>query len=372
MPVRSRRTVQGRSPAQGADEQGTSRHRALGAARGQWLVLGKDGRLTAYALGAEGVLRWTENRPGDTTWTAPELLPVPGLTDLSVVQGQGGFVHLVGRRTVHRDGGDAVDLVSATQFQTGRPTTQWHSLGNPHTEREKAAGLGTPTPAVSSSGMVHVFVRNAGGSLLVRREKAGGTWHAWQDLKARPVLDGTAAVTTEAGCVSILAPSGGAALHLRQHEPEGSYQQDQDIPFGHTPGTAAGLETAPGRVTYYWADDATGGIVAYRPGTWAIPLGGASSPDPVAALRAPLDGYDCTVLAHRALDGQVMLTACGTENEGGGVWWSPTGEHCVGGPALACDAYGRVVLALIDEDGALRIARQNREPGLALEPSVRV
>jgi hypothetical protein len=34
--------------------------------------------------------------------------------------------------------------------------------------------------------------------------------------------------------------------------------------------------------------------------------------------------------------------------------------------------YGRVVLALIGEDGALHVARQRREPGLALEPSVRV
>ncbi|MEV6306993.1 hypothetical protein AB0M10_00135 [Streptomyces sp. NPDC051840] len=347
-------------------------HRALRAARGQWLVRGKDGRLTAYALGAEGVLRWTETRPAGTTWTGPELLPVHGLTDLSVVQGQGGFVHLVGRRAVRGGSGESVDLVSATQFQSGRPTTKWHSLGNPHAEREKAARLGIPTPAVSASGMVHVFVRNADGSLVVRREKVGGTWHAWQDFKARPTRDGTAAVTTEAGHVSILAPSDGATLHLSQHEPEGGYQRDQDIPFGHTPGTAAGLETAPGRATYYWADDATGGIVAYRPGTWAIPLGGSSSPDPVAVLRAPLDGYDCTVLAYRALDGQIMLTACGTENEGGGVWWSPTGEHCVGGPTLACDAYGRVVLALVDENGALRIARQNREPGLALDPSVRV
>jgi hypothetical protein len=78
------------------------------------------------------------------------------------------------------------------------------------------------------------------------------------------------------------------------------------------------------------------------------------------------------VLAHRDLDGQVMLAACGTENEQGGLWWSPTGERCVGAPAAALDGYGRVVLGMIGADGALYVARQNADGGLAMAPSVRV
>jgi hypothetical protein len=84
-----------------------------------------------------------------------------------------------------------------------------------------------------------------------------------------------------------------------------------------------------------------------------------------------LDGYDCTVLAQRDHEGQVMLSAFGAENEQAGLWWSPTGEHCVGTPALALDRSGRVVLAVIGPDGALRIARQSGGPGLALAPSLR-
>lgn len=372
MPVRSKRAARRGAPLQGAeDHDARTQHTTRATAGGRWLVLGKDGRLTAYALAAQGMLRWTEEDPGGPRWTGPELVPVPHLTHLAVAQGSDGFVYFVGRREVPRDGGFAVDLVSATQFQSGRPVTEWRSFGNQHKEPEKAVRFGVPAVAVDASGTLHVVLRNANGSLVMRRE-SNGKWHGWQDQKVGRLRDGAAVAVNTSGRVEVLAPADGLAMRWIQSEPDGSFQRDQDIPFGHAPGSAVALETAPERMTYYWVDEATGGVVAYRPGTWAIPLGGTASNLPVAALRAVLGGYDCTVLAHRGTDGQVMLTACGTENEGGGVWWSPTGERCAGAPALAHDVYGRVVLALIGEDGALHIARQNREPGLALEPSVRV
>ncbi|MEU6015701.1 hypothetical protein ABZ826_17065 [Streptomyces sp. NPDC047515] len=373
MPVRSRRAARGRAPIPGADIHDAGRERAARAtADGRWLVLGKDGRLTAYALCDEGLLRWTETRPGGPDWKGPDLFPVAGLSRLSVTQGLDGFVHFTGRRTVRKDAGPVVDLVHATQFQSGRPVTAWHSLGNPHKDREKAARLGTPAAAVNAEGLLHVFVRNADGRLALRREKSGGKWEGWQDLKGGRLQDGAAVAPTSSGRVEVLVPGEGRAMRWSQNESGGAFTQDQDIPFAQVPGTASALETAPDRVTYYWADEATGGVVAHRPGTWAIPLNSSAANGPVAVLRAMLDGYDCTVLAHRDPEGQIMLTACGTENEGAGVWWSPTGECCTGGPALAYDAYGRVVLALIGEDGALHVARQSREPGLALERSVRV
>ncbi|WP_405683725.1 hypothetical protein [Streptomyces sp. NBC_00057] len=373
MPVRSRRAAQGRAPIPGADvHDGSGNRVARATAYGRWLVLGKDGRLSAYALCDEGLLRWTEARPGGPDWTGPDLFPVANLTHLSVTQGSDCFVHFIGRRTVRKDDGPVVDLVHATQFQSGRPVTAWHPLGNPHKDREKAARLGVPTAAVNAEGLLHVFVRNADGRLALRREKTGGKWEGWQDLKGGRLQDGAVVAATASGRIEVLVPGQGQAMRWSQNEPDGAFTQDQDVPFAHAPGSAAALETAQDRVTYYWADEATGGVVAHRPGTWAIPLNSSPANGAVAALRAMLDGYDCTVLAHRDREGQVMLTACGTENEGAGVWWSPTGERCVGGPALAYDAYGRVVLGLIGEDGALRVARQSREPGLALEHSVRI
>lgn len=55
-----------------------------------------------------------------------------------------------------------------------------------------------------------------------------------------------------------------------------------------------------------------------------------------------------------------------TEGESNGMWWSDTGMSCSGTPALAEDAFGRVVMAVIDEGGEPRVARQTDDPGLTL------
>jgi hypothetical protein len=298
---------------------------------------------------------------------------VADLTHLSVVQGADSYVHFLGRREVRKgDGPPAVDIVHAIQYQTSRPVTEWRSLGNPHKDREKAARFGTPVGAVSGSGRVHVFARNAGRGLMLRREGPTGKWQPWEDLHGSGVQDGLAVTSHASGRIEVLACGGQDAMWWRQAEPDGGFGQEPNIALQVTPGTAAALETAPDRATYYWADRNTGGLIAHRPGGWLIPLGGAPAAEPPALLRAPLDGYDCTVLAHRGLDGEVALAVCGTENEQAGLWWAPTGEASVGAPALSLDAHGRVVMATVTKDGALHIARQSGGPGLALSPSVRV
>ncbi|MEU3661499.1 hypothetical protein AB0E77_17340 [Streptomyces sp. NPDC032940] len=372
------RTRTGRGTARGGELPGTERpparrHGARRALGGRWLVLGKDGRLTAYARTDEGLLRWTETSPGGPAWAGPDLFPVPHLTHLSVTQGADTYVHFLGRREVPRqDGPPAVDVVHAIQYQTGRPVTEWRSLGNPHGDRERAGRVGVPAAAVSASGRVYVFVRNAGGGVMLRREAPGGQWERWHDLKGSGVHDGLAAVAHASGRIELLAGGGDNAMRWCQHEPDGELRRELNIPVRTVPGTASALETAPDRATYYWADPEAGGIVAHRPGGWLIPLGGAPAAEPVSVLRAPVDGYDCTVLAHRDAGGEVALAAFGTENEQSGVWWTPTGEHSEAAPALARDALGRVVLAVQDRDGSLRVARQTGEPGLAMTPAVSV
>lgn len=380
MSVRSGRDAQRKGATrQARPEPAEATRTARETADGHWLVRGKDGRLSAYALGDGELLRWTESSPGGPDWTGPEPFPAEGLTRLTVHQGPGGFVHLVARRSTRRAEGETVDLVHATQFQSGRPVTAWHSLGNPHRDREQGVRVGVPTIVTGADGLLHVLVRDADGRLQLRREQNGGKWTGWKAMGGG-LGDGAVIAATASGRIEVLAPvasgapgahGGGAGLAKRwsQQQPGGDLTEDHDVPFGHVPGTAVALETTPDVLTYYWADAGTGGIFAHRPGTWAIPLDSAPVTGRPAALRAPLDGYDCTVLAHRDADGGIMLTACGTENEGAGVWWSPTGERSAGAPALAHDASGRVVLALIDREGALRVARQRPEPGLAMEPA---
>ncbi|MGV9287510.1 hypothetical protein [Streptomyces sp. NPDC003719] len=373
------RTRSGRGTARGREVPGrehppAERQGALRAVDGRRLVLGKDGRLTAYARTDDGLLRWTETRPGGPEWTGPDFFPVPHLTHLSVAQGADTYVHLVGRREIRRpDGPPATDVVHAIQYQTGRPVTEWRSLGNPHGEPERAARLGVPAAAVSASGRVHVLVRNAGGGVMLRRETPGGKWERWHDLKGSGVHDGLAVLALGSGRVEVLAGGENNAMRWRQDEPDGELRRELNIPVRVAPGSVSVLETAPDRATYYWTDPEAGGVVAHRPGGWLIPLGGdPAAAEPVTAVRAVLDGYDCTVLAHRDAGGEVVLAGFGTENEQSGVWWSPTGEHSGAAPALALDALGRVVLAVLGRDGSLRVSRQTGEPGLSMAPSVTV
>ncbi|MGW4879421.1 hypothetical protein ACWEPI_23015 [Streptomyces sp. NPDC004262] len=342
--------------------------RSDGVVDGRWLAGGRDGRLSAYARTDGGLLRWTETRPGGPHWTGPDFFAAPGVTDVSAAQGADGYVHLVGRR----EHGGSVEIVHAVQYQTGRPVGEWRSMGNPGRTPERAALVGAPVAAVSASGRVHVFVRNAGGGVCLRREAADGRWEPWRDLRGGGVRTGTAATATGTGRIEVFVPGEKAAMRWSQSEPDGEAERRPNLDVAVAEGSPAVLETARDRVTFYWTDAATGGVVAHRPGSGAVPLGGAPATGRIAALRTALDGYDCTVLAVRDRTGGIALTAFGTENEGAGVWWSPTGERCAHGPALARDARGRVVLAFVDEAGALRVARQADEAGLAMGRSVPV
>ncbi|MET7855999.1 hypothetical protein ABZS81_01960 [Streptomyces sp. NPDC005318] len=374
MRVRSGRAAQGKASGTGAlRNTGSEQREAESPVDGRWLVQGKDGRLTAYARNRDGLLRWTEERPGGPRWQGPDFIPVPHLTHLGIAQGADSYVHFVGRRSLDEDEGlPTVDIVHAIQYQTGRPVTSWRSLGNPHKDAERAARIGPPAAAVTPSGAANVFVRNAGGGMMLRREDKSAKWEAWTDLKGSRAQDTMAVPVAESGRIELLVPGSGHAMRWTQSEADGAFEKAPNIPVEIAPGGVAALETAPGRNTFYWTDPTTGGIVAHRLGTSVIPLGGTPAEGPITVLRAMLDGYDCTILAHRDLDGHVMLAACGTENEGGGLWWSPTGERTAATPALALDVHGRVVLAMIGADGRLYVARQNREPGLAMDPAERV
>src|SRR4051812_35086995 len=77
---------------------------ASGAPHGDWLTLGRDGRLSLYAPTEGGLLRWTENTVAGSDWSGPHLVPAAGLTHLTVVQGADSYVHFLGRR--ERTGAD--------------------------------------------------------------------------------------------------------------------------------------------------------------------------------------------------------------------------------------------------------------------------
>ncbi|WP_405487772.1 hypothetical protein [Streptomyces sp. NBC_00096] len=339
---------------------------------GRWLMRGPEGLLSAYARTPDGLLRWTEITPGGPQWRGPDFFAAPDVASLSVAQGPNGFVHFVGRRTVRGKAGDTVDLAHAIQYQTGRPLGEWNSLGNPHRDPARAPYIGNPVVSVAANGAAFVFLANASGALAVRRESASGKWLPWQGIKCLGVRSDMAPVPFASGPMEVLVPHEAGTMRCYQPEADAALARTPDLPVVPAEQSVTGIETAPGRATYYWTDPATTGLQAYRDGGWMIPLGGSAAEGRIAALRTTIDGYDCTVLAHRSLDGQVVLGAFGTGNEGAGVWWAPTGEWCAAAPALALDHFGRVVVAFLDADGGLRIARQGTGGGFAMDRSVQV
>ncbi|MFJ2739989.1 hypothetical protein ACIO3O_09985 [Streptomyces sp. NPDC087440] len=369
-------------------ETGAGR-RASGPVGGRgWMVRGKDGRLSAYGAADGALLRWTETRPGGPDWQGPEVFPAPDTEGLAVAQGPDGFVHVVGRR---RRANGGVEYVHATQYQSGRPLAAWYSLGShPYGDPARVARMGLPAIAVGAAGAVHVFVRNGYGGVLMRRQAANGKWEGWKDLKGAGCEIPLTAIPTASGRVDLLAvTTRNATLHWTQPTPGAAFSAPTTLPFTASAGTLTGLETTDGELTYYALtppesgpdtgttaepDPATA-VSAHHPDRPPVLLHG-SEPDsatPLAALRAPLDGHDCTILAHRTADGRPALAACRTLAEDEGLWWTPTGPECVGPPALAVDATGRVVMAVVATDGTLHVARQRTdEKGLSLAAWARV
>ncbi|MHA5050517.1 PLL family lectin [Streptomyces sp. SD15] len=340
---------------------------ASGAARGNWLTLGKDGRLSLYAPTDGGLLYWTETAVGGPGWSGPHFVAASGLTDLTVTQGADRYVHFFGRR--ERTGGNgatSVDIVHAIQYQTGLAFADWRSLGNPHKDREHGRALGVPVGAIASDGSVYVFARSADHGLMLRREGPSGKWKPWEDLHGSAIDALPVPVALSGGRIEVCAAAQTGVLLWRQTEAGGGFAAPRGFSLRPLPGTVAVLETGPERATFFWTDSADGFAAAWRPGGWPVPLGESPAEGPYAVLRTALDGYDCVVLACRGQDGAVVLGVGGTENEASGFWWYALAELCQGAPALAQDGRGRVVMALIDPDGVPRVARQEDSAGLAL------
>lgn len=340
---------------------------ASGVAHGDWLTLGRDGRLSLYAPVDGGLLRWTESTAGGPDWSGPHFVSVAGLTHLTVVQGANTYVHFLGRRErVGADGARTVDVVHAIQYQTGLAFTDWRSLGNPHQDSEEGRRLGPPVGAVAADGTVHVLVRTAHGGLMLRRESPNGQWRAWEDLRAVGVDALPAPVALGSGRLEVCAAAETGVLIWRQVEPGGDFIGPRGFSLHAAPGTVAALETGPDRATFFWTAAETGGAASWRAGGWPVALGGSPAARPYASLRTAIDGHDCVVLAHRDRDGSVLLGMGGAENEASGFWWYALAERCQGSPALARDGHGRVAMALIGPDGLPRVARQDDGPGLTL------
>ncbi|WP_369249831.1 hypothetical protein [Streptomyces sp. R41] len=331
---------------------------------GDWLIRGRDGRLSVYLLSEAAVRCRAERGPGGP-WDPPRtvggdqrLHPV-----LAVGQGPDGYAHLVSWRPTVRD---ESGLVHSTHFRPRLAALDWNPIGHP----DRTGGrTGSPAVAVDAQGRAHVFVRNKGGGVSMVAQKEKGGWDPWRDLKGREVQEDLAAVTGESGRVELYAAVPGGILHWRQEEPGAQPVLEEALETPIRPGTLRALATSPESTTVFFTDEA-GDLCAWRPGGKPVPVLASAGPGPVSAIRCELDGYDCTLLAQRSASGRVVFAAYPTEQESAGAWWAESGPQLPADArvSLAEDEDGRVVAASLSPgSGELLLTRRKDEPGLALE-----
>ncbi|MFF4590731.1 hypothetical protein [Streptomyces sp. NPDC001388] len=330
---------------------------------GDWLIRGRDGRLSVYLTSDDAVLCRAERAPGGS-WDGPRRVggnqkvhPV-----LAVGQGADGYAHLVSwRPTVKAEAG----LVHSTHYRPLLAPLDWAPVGHPD---KKGARTGPPAVAVDAQGRAHVFVRDTATGIRMVAQKEKGGWEPWRDLKGEGVEGAPVAVTGECGRVEVYAAVPGGVLHWRQGEPGGQPVLEEALEAPVRPGTLRALATSPEHTTLFYTDD-SGDLWAWRPGTKPAPLLAAAGAGPVAAIRCELDGHDCTLLAQRSASGRVAFAAYPTEQESAGAWWTESGPPLPADAevALATDHEDRVVAATLSPStGRLLLSRRKDEPVLAL------
>ncbi|MFF0434551.1 hypothetical protein ACFYU9_20245 [Streptomyces sp. NPDC004327] len=344
---------------------------------GRWLFTGGDGRLTAYAATATGLLRWTETAHG--AFEGPRPIEVPGWAGgLSLARSSQGYVCFAGLRRAPQ--GDALHVIVSTQYQTGRPLIDWSDLGVP-----VGAGGGGDDPVVAgplvvvnqNSGSVHVLVSLRHGGIVRRSRTPEGRWGQWKNVTDRPYAGEFTAAMAAGGPLEVLAVSADGSVDRWAGAGGGRFELRDRFGIAVADGTLTVLETGKKRSTYLWRYPGDDSLVAWRAATGTaqsagvMALGGPGGRGRPGAVRTVIGEYDCTVLAQCGAHGGIEVTAYVTENEGYGTWWAPIGDPAVAAtaPQPGVDGAGRLVVAALDRTGALLLSRQDlTQDGLVFGP----
>ncbi|MFH9569087.1 hypothetical protein ACH4MG_00830 [Streptomyces sp. NPDC017454] len=330
---------------------------------GEWLIRGRDGRLSVYLMTQDAVLCRAEQVPGGP-WDAPRRIGGDQLLHPAPAIGQGAdsYTHLVAWRPTEPG---KSDLVHSTHFRPLLAALDWDTVGHPNAKGDRT---GRPVVAVDDQGRAHIFVRGSGGGLHMRAQAQKGGWGPWRDLKGAGLKDAPVAVAGRAGRIEAYAIGSGAILHWRQEAPGTEFRLVDEVAAEARPGTLRALATSDDNTTLFFTD-VSGHLSAWRPGTEPVALLPAAGPGPVAAVRCELDGHDCTLLAQCSSSGRVAFAAYPGEQESAGAWWTESGPRLAPDAevSLALDADGRVVAAVLSPStGRLLLTRRKDEPGLAL------
>ncbi|MFC7530581.1 PIG-L family deacetylase [Actinoplanes sp. GCM10030250] len=342
-----------------------------------WLVPLPGGELAAFAVLGDRLAMWREQGPDK--WQGPILIGEPGvMPTLAVAVAPSGAVHVTALRRI--DTGERVEIEAGYLTVDGGTPSEWVSLGNPDAgdpDRRRQREMGVPAATVDGQGDLWVFVRDFTGGLSCRRQ-SGGEWQPWEPLGRGPLQDVPVAMTTGDGLVRVFVAAKLTVAHWRQEKLGGPLEPHHTLKTGRV--ASGGLNvarTAGDRACLLYRQgsparnrenpDPASAIRAYREhevgGAW--PGGGADfgGPDglgPIAALDRLDAGAGDLVMAQRNRFWTVSV-AVPPLKEGRSRWRQLPGMIS-GAPALAVDAEGRGVLAVLGMDGRLHVSRQE-EPG---------
>ncbi|WP_285682585.1 PIG-L family deacetylase [Actinoplanes sp. NBRC 103695] len=328
-----------------------------------WLARDAGGTLVAVAALAGRATVWSE--AGDGTWGSPERLGGGWIAPSPVLAaGADGRTHLVCLRRTELDRGRVrVDVVHAVR--EGGAFGAWTSLDGPTDDEVLQREVGVPAATVDGTGRLWVVVRNGRGSLSVRHETGDGGWTPWAALSDTLVQDVPAAMTTRAGLVEVLVPGKRQIYRWRQEQPGGPLVAAH--PSRETPaasGALTAVETAGGRVCAYFRRPRSSKVEALRehegdkgwPGAPAD-LGGHGGTGPIATVGRADAGAQDLVLVARNARYTTSLALPGDKDDKNRPRWQRLPGPIVGAPALAADRDGRLVLAVLGQDGRLHVKR---------------
>ncbi|MGC9667543.1 PIG-L family deacetylase [Planosporangium sp. 12N6] len=331
-----------------------------------WLQLGDDGRLYAFAVLDGRPVVWTEVEPASNEWSAPVVLG-DGLfaPQLHVVRTARDGLRLFGMRITlssspyeHRR-----DVVTAAQKGSDGPFDAWENLGNPYNKPGlnpiKRREMGMPVVAFNADGMMRLFVRNFGTGLnCLPQDKAG--WGSWQDLRGT-CQDSVATVTTDSGRIEVFGATRTGILRWYQPRPNAAFERDYSLPFPAPAGPPTVVKLPDGRLLMVVRQPSTGWALMYRQtepdGRWDPQPQMAGGHGGFGLVSATVLGDGTVALAQRNGAGSVGVSFQSTTGAGGSTEWLETGPMFAHSPSGAIDASGRLVVAVLGLDGKLHSAR---------------
>jgi LmbE family N-acetylglucosaminyl deacetylase len=347
-----------------------------------WVRVGPDGRLRAFAAVGGHAVVWRETAVGSGKFEMgvathaieaahaakqnpdqnPDQNTASTLTPhLAVAVASDGRVQLVGlRATTDPDRGTWIQEVVVAGERPDGSFTPWTSLGPPTGAKTRDhRDVGCPTAIVDGRDVLHVFVRNADMSVSWRHRDLrapGARWSGWRDIGGHRVRDGLTAALTQNGDVELHAVGHMLWTWQISDASEPSVTRTVLPPMGDPP-TVHALRAGGALLAARAADTGVLTVMSRPPGgTW----------NPQASVLDGQGGFG--VVAIQPHSSGVFVAQRGRQGVVEVVWQPRVGasdgvRRWLGGPgpilrpSLTVDAHGRVVVAAIGPEGALYTAR---------------